>query len=84
MEVTYRVNSGAGVSFWVPGRGQNMRWAGYSVSVLLAFAGTERGGEEEWRFLVFWAEWTFRVLTAFGSDIPFNLELTPVFLSSIR
>ena len=31
MRVTYHVNDGQEMSFFVPGRDQNMRWAAYSV-----------------------------------------------------
>jgi hypothetical protein len=32
MSVTYRVNNGHGLQFFIPGKGQEMRWATYSVS----------------------------------------------------
>lgn len=35
MAVRYAVNGGQQIEFWVPGRGDNMRWAAHSVSLLL-------------------------------------------------
>lgn len=32
MEITYRINNGQTLNFYVPGRNQNMRWAAHSVS----------------------------------------------------
>lgn len=32
MRVSYAVNNGIEMNFYVPGRDQNMRWAAYSVS----------------------------------------------------
>jgi len=34
MAVTYSINNGQQIDFWVPGRNQNMRWAAHSVSLL--------------------------------------------------
>lgn len=31
MSVTYRVNNGYGIQFFIPGKGQELRWATYSV-----------------------------------------------------
>jgi hypothetical protein len=33
MRVTYHVNNGQEMSFFVPSRDQNMRWAAYSVRI---------------------------------------------------
>jgi hypothetical protein len=33
MEITYRINNGQAINFFVPGRNQNMRWAAHSVSL---------------------------------------------------
>jgi hypothetical protein len=33
MVVTYSINNGQQIDFWVPGRNQNMRWAAHSVSL---------------------------------------------------
>lgn len=32
MEITYRINNGQALNFYVPGRNQNLRWAAHSVS----------------------------------------------------
>jgi hypothetical protein len=32
MEITYRINNGQVMNFYIPGRNQNMRWAAHSVS----------------------------------------------------
>jgi hypothetical protein len=34
MTVTYRVNGGEGIQFVIPGQGQELRWATYSVRIL--------------------------------------------------
>lgn len=33
MKIMYNINNGPYTEFWVPGAGQNMRWAAYSVSL---------------------------------------------------
>jgi len=34
MEITYWINNGQTMNFYVPGRQQNMRWAAHSVCTL--------------------------------------------------
>jgi len=38
MPVTYRVNGGEGIQFVIPGRGQELRWATYSVCISTSFS----------------------------------------------
>lgn len=38
MQINYSVNNGIGLSFFVPGRDENMRWAAYSVSRVFSFS----------------------------------------------
>ena len=40
MRVTYEVNGGQAMDFFVPGRHQNMRWAAYSVRPSLCLSRT--------------------------------------------
>ena len=37
MSIKYTINNGQTLEFFVPGRNQNMRWAAYSVSVLVHY-----------------------------------------------
>jgi hypothetical protein len=40
MKVHYSLNRGQRLEFFVPGRHQNMRWAGYSVGLMFPYAMT--------------------------------------------
>ena len=42
MRVTYSINRGQEMDFFVPGRNQNMRWAAYSVRTIYPMQGLSR------------------------------------------